>query len=78
MTNADDIREFLARRRARVAPGQAGLPAYGRNRRVPGVPGEEIALVTRIRVEYYTRLERGDARGVSDDVLESVSSPLDV
>jgi hypothetical protein len=35
-----------------------------------------VALLAGISVEYYTRLERGNARGVSDDVLESVSRAL--
>ena len=76
MTNATDLREFLATRRARLSPAQAGLPAYGRTRRVPGLRREEVALLAGISVEYYTRLERGSARGVSDDVLESVSRAL--
>ncbi len=76
MSNADEIRDFLATRRARLAPGQTGLPAFGRTRRVPGLRGEEVALLAEISVEYYTRLERGNARGVSDDVLESVSRAL--
>ena len=76
MTNADDIREFLATRRARLTPERAGLPTYGRTRRVPGLRREEVALLAGISVEYYTRLERGNARGVSDDVLEAVSRAL--
>ena len=76
MSNADDIREFLATRRARLSPERAGLPAYGRTRRVPGLRREEVALLAGISVEYYTRLERGSARGMSDDVLESVSRAL--
>jgi MmyB-like transcription regulator ligand binding domain/Helix-turn-helix domain len=76
MSNADDIREFLATRRARLQPGQAGLPTFGRARRVQGLRREEVALLAGISVEYYTRLERGSARGVSDDVLESVSRAL--
>jgi hypothetical protein len=29
-----EVREFLTTRRARITPEQAGLTAYGRNRRV--------------------------------------------
>lgn len=76
MTNANEIREFLASRRARISPEQAGLPRYGRKRRVAGLRREEVALLADISVEYYTRLERGEARGVSDEVLESVSRAL--
>jgi hypothetical protein len=32
-----EIREFLSSRRARISPEQAGLPAYGGNRRVKGL-----------------------------------------
>ena len=35
MNAADDIAEFLATRRAKITPEQAGLPSYGK-RRVPG------------------------------------------
>jgi hypothetical protein len=34
--NHVEIRDFLASRRARITPAQAGLPAYGGNRRVKG------------------------------------------
>ena len=39
--NHAEIRDFLASRRARITPGQAGLPAYGGNRRVKGLRREE-------------------------------------
>lgn len=76
MSNADDIREFLTTRRAKVTPARAGLPAFGRQRRVSGLRREEVALLAGISVEYYTRLERGNARGVSESVLEAVSQAL--
>lgn len=72
----DDIREFLTSRRAKVTPEQAGLPAYGRNRRVKGLRREEAAMLAGISVEYYTRFERGNATGVSDDVLDGVARAL--
>lgn len=71
-----EIREFLASRRAKISPERAGLPRYGRKRRVAGLRREEVALLADISVEYYTRLERGEARGVSHDVLEAVSRAL--
>jgi transcriptional regulator with XRE-family HTH domain len=76
MGNADEIREFLTTRRAKVTPERAGLPTYGRHRRVSGLRREEVALVAGISVEYYTRLERGNAHGVSDEVLDAVSRAL--
>lgn len=72
----DDIRAFLATRRARLTPEQAGLPAYGVNRRVTGLRREEVALLAGISVEYYTRLERGNVGSVSDGVLEGVAHAL--
>jgi transcriptional regulator with XRE-family HTH domain len=76
MTIADDIREFLTTRRARLTPAAAGLPMFGRQRRVAGLRREEVALLAGISVEYYTRLERGNARGVSDEVLDAVCAAL--
>lgn len=76
MTNSGEIREFLTTRRAKITPEQAGLPTFGRHRRVTGLRREEVALVAGISVEYYTRLERGNAAGVSDEVLHAVSAAL--
>lgn len=72
----DQIREFLTSRRAKITPQQAGLPAYGGRRRVPGLRREEVALLAGVSVEYYVRLERGGAGGVSDSVLEGVARAL--
>jgi transcriptional regulator with XRE-family HTH domain len=72
----NEIREFLTSRRARITPEQAGLPAYGSNRRVSGLRREEVALLAGISVEYYTRLERGTATGVSDSVLDGLARAL--
>ena len=73
-----DIRDFLISRRARISPEQAGLPAfsYGTKRRVQGLRREEVAMLAGISVEYYTRLERGNASGASDDVLEAIARTL--
>jgi transcriptional regulator with XRE-family HTH domain len=74
--NRNEIREFLITRRARITPEAAGLPAYGGNRRVAGLRREEVALLAGVSVDYYTRLERGNARGVSDSVLQSLARAL--
>jgi transcriptional regulator with XRE-family HTH domain len=72
-----EIREFLGTRRAKVTPEQAGLPAYGgERRRVTGLRREEVALLAGISSEYYTRLERGDATGVSESVIEGIAQAL--
>src|SRR5438093_1617265 len=72
-----EIREFLTSRRARITPQRAALPTYGgKRRRVSGLRREEVALLAGISVEYYTRLERGNARGFSEAVLEAISQAL--
>lgn len=58
MSNSSEARDFLASRRAKITPEQAGLPSYGGKRRVPGLRREEVALLAGISVEYYTRLEQ--------------------
>jgi transcriptional regulator with XRE-family HTH domain len=76
MDKSHEIREFLVSRRARLTPEQAGLPNFGGRRRVTGLRREEVALIAGISVEYYTRLERGNAGGMSESVLEGVSRAL--
>jgi len=76
MDSRNEIRDFLISRRARITPEQAGLPAYGQNRRVSGLRREEVAMLAGVSVDYYIRLERGNARGVSDSVLENLARAL--
>jgi transcriptional regulator with XRE-family HTH domain len=76
MDSHGEIREFLMTRRARLTPEQAGLPDFGGRRRVDGLRREEVALIAGISVEYYTRLERGNATGVSESVLDGISRAL--
>ena len=71
-----DIREFLTTRRARLTPADVGLPDFGGRRRVPGLRREEVSLLAGISVEYYVRLERGNASGISDSVLDGISRAL--
>lgn len=76
MDIAHDIREFLATRRAKITPQQAGLPAFGGNRRVPGLRREEVALLAGVSIDYYVRLERGHLAGASEEVLDAVANAL--
>jgi transcriptional regulator with XRE-family HTH domain len=71
------IREFLSTRRARITPEQAGLPVYGGDRRrVPGLRRSEVASLAGISPEYMTKLERGNATGVSDSVIDGLAHAL--
>jgi transcriptional regulator with XRE-family HTH domain len=76
VANRSDVREFLTSRRARLTPERVGLPAFGARRRVPGLRREEVALLAGVSVDYYTRLERGNLRGVSDGVLDALARAL--
>src|SRR3984957_11288484 len=76
MDNGDEIRDFLTSRRARITPEQAGLPAWGGNRRVAGLRREEVAMLAGVSIDYYVRLERGRAAGVSESVLEGIARAL--
>ncbi|MFB8181291.1 helix-turn-helix transcriptional regulator [Streptomyces sp. NPDC055966] len=78
MDRRSEIRDFLTTRRARVTPEQAGLkvsPLAGA-RRVPGLRREEVAQLAGVSLPYYTRLERGDARGATDAVLDAIARAL--
>jgi transcriptional regulator with XRE-family HTH domain len=76
MDTKNEIREFLTSRRAKITPAQAGIRTYGDTRRVPGLRREEVALLAGVSVDYYTRLERGNASGVSESVLTSLARAL--
>lgn len=56
--NRNEVRDFLVSRRARITPGQAGLRAYGGNRRVPGLRREEVALLAGVREQIDASLAR--------------------
>lgn len=71
-----EVREFLTSRRARITPEQAGLLAYGGNRRVQGLRREEVAMLAGVSVDYYIRLERGNLSGASGSVLEALARAL--
>ncbi|MDH6217290.1 helix-turn-helix domain-containing protein [Streptomyces pseudovenezuelae] len=71
-----ELSEFLRTRRARLKPEDVGLPDFGRHRRVPGLRREELAQLAGVSVAYYTRLEQGNGRNVSTEVLDSIARAL--
>lgn len=75
MDHQDEVTDFLRTRRDRITPEQAGIIGGGR-RRVPGLRREELAMLTGVSVEYYARMERGDLRGVSLEVLDALARAL--
>lgn len=71
-----ELSEFLRTRRARLQPQDVGLPSFGRHRRVPGLRREELAQLAGVSVAYYTRLEQGNGRNVSAEVLDAIARAL--
>ncbi|MET7898572.1 helix-turn-helix transcriptional regulator [Streptomyces mirabilis] len=71
-----ELSEFLRTRRARLKPEDVGLPDFGRHRRVPGLRREELAQLAGVSVGYYTRLEQGNGRHVSAEVLDALARAL--
>lgn len=71
-----EVSDFLASRRAKLTPRQAGLPDYGGRRRVPGLRREEVALLAGVSPGYYVKLERGNLAGVSEQVLDAIARAL--
>ncbi|MFF8555616.1 helix-turn-helix domain-containing protein [Streptomyces sp. NPDC015501] len=71
-----ELSEFLRTRRAKLRPQDVGLPEFGRRRRVPGLRREELAQLAGVSVAYYTRLEQGNGRNVSAEVLDAIARAL--
>jgi len=71
-----ELSEFLRTRRAGLKPEDVGLPDFGRYRRVPGLRREELAQLAGVSVAYYTRLEQGNGRHVSAEVLDAIARAL--
>jgi transcriptional regulator with XRE-family HTH domain len=71
-----ELREFLMSRRARISPGEAGLPDGGARRRTPGLRREEVAVLAGVGASWYQWLEQGRDISVSPQVLDSVARVL--
>src|SRR5699024_4874749 len=57
-------------------PDHPGAGWHHRRRRVLGLRREEVAMLAGVSVEYYARMERGDLRGVSLEVLDALARTL--
>jgi transcriptional regulator with XRE-family HTH domain len=76
MDRSTELADFLRSRRARISPEQAGLPADGRARRVPGLRRDEVARLAGMSTEYYTRLEQGRSGRPSPEVVDALAGAL--
>jgi transcriptional regulator with XRE-family HTH domain len=72
----DELRAFLRSRRARLSPGDVGLPENGGRRRTPGLRREELAALAGVGVSWYTWLEQGREINPSPEVLDALARAL--
>lgn len=52
------------------------MTLYGDRRRVEGLRREELAMLAGVSASYYTRLEQGQSRNASPQVLDAIASAL--
>jgi transcriptional regulator with XRE-family HTH domain len=76
MNEQGRLADFLQARRGLLRPEDVGLPTYGERRRVPGLRREELAMLAGISTPYYTRLEQGQSRNASPEVLDAIARAL--
>lgn len=69
--------EYLRSVRSRRDPASLGLPGTG-VRRVPGLRREEVAVLSGMSADYYTRLEQGRERNPSAQIIEALARGLDL
>jgi transcriptional regulator with XRE-family HTH domain len=69
--------DYLRARREQIRPEDVGLFG-GARRRVPGLRREELALLAGISVDYYLRLEQGRDKHPSAEVVNALSSALNL
>jgi transcriptional regulator with XRE-family HTH domain len=76
MTKPNELGDFLRARRARVRPGDVGLPAGTGPRRTSGLRREEIAALAGLSIDYYIRLEQGKESNPSGPILDGLARAL--
>ncbi|MEU5159830.1 helix-turn-helix transcriptional regulator [Streptomyces sp. NPDC020875] len=69
------LADFLRRSRARLRPADVGL-ADGPRRRTPGLRREEVARLTGMSADYYTRLEQARGPRPSRQMLTALARAL--
>lgn len=71
----NELGAFLKARRGRIRPEDVGLTSFGR-RRVPGLRRDELARLANVSRHYLTRLEQGEDRNPSPQVLHGLATAL--
>lgn len=73
--NRAALADFLRRRREGLRPSDVGL-VPGSRRRTPGLRREEVAALTGMSVDYYTRIEQQRGPQPSEQMLASLARTL--
>ncbi|OAH13627.1 helix-turn-helix transcriptional regulator [Streptomyces jeddahensis] len=73
--NRAELADFLRRARTRLAPSDVGLTP-GPRRRTPGLRREEVAQLTGMSTDYYTRLEQRRGSHPSRQMLTALARAL--
>ena len=71
----DGLADFLRLRREALAPADVGLPV-GPRRRARGLRREEVAQLTGMSVDYYSRLEQRRGPQPSTQMLSTLARTL--
>ena len=71
----DALAEFLRRRREVISPADVGL-SPGARRRTSGLRREEVAQLTGMSVDYYSRLEQARSTQPSPQMLRALARAL--
>lgn len=74
-TDNKELGIFLKKKRSTISPQQYGITVQ-RKRRVSGLTREEIADLSGVSTDWYTRIEQGQNVNPSVDVLLSLSRVL--
>jgi len=69
------LAEFLRRRRESLQPEDVGLPR-GQRRRTMGLRREEVAALSHMSTDYYSRLERQRGPQPSEQMIASIAQGL--
>jgi len=73
---ATEFGRYLQARRAAISPADVGLNPGPGTRKTPGLRREEVAVLSGISADYYTRLERGKETRPSPAVIDAVARAL--
>ncbi|WP_299931570.1 helix-turn-helix transcriptional regulator [uncultured Nocardioides sp.] len=69
------LADFLRRRREALQPEDVGLPR-GARRRTPGLRREEVAALSHMSTDFYSRLERERGPQPSEQMVASIAQGL--